>query len=755
VLTLKAMWKFVKSVYYSFPVQLVFLHLKKFQVLLLFWFLMFSTVNGSFMQSFGANSLFLAPEYLGKVNAISAGIVGAALGVFIMSWNITTFILFSRHFKFLATTTNPFLKYCINNSIIPLSFIIFYFVYATRFASVKELMSTGDILLLSLGFLVGFIGFITISFLYFFRADKTIIRRMTPLISNPQLFKRQFKHRGMRLHESRIMKVEWYLNSPGQVRKVRDVSHYSREFIEAIFSRHHFAAVLSIFIAFVFLIVLGFFLDHRFFQLPAAASIIVFFAVFIAVAGAFSYFLQGWSIPFMILLLLLMNVLYRYHIIDPTNKAYGIDYTRPEERPAYTRESLQALSSNERIAADKQQMLQVLENWKRRQGEEKPVMILLNTSGGGTRSATFTMNVLQRLDSLSGGQLMRKTFLISGSSGGMLGAAYFRELYREKMKGENINLQNRQYIDDISGDLLNPLFSSFVARDLASPAHKFKIGNHSFVKDRGYAFEQKLNDNTHGLLDHQLKDYVEDEAKANIPLMLFHPVITRDGRKLIISSQPVSFLMKPVMDTASYIDPDAVDYNALFSRQDPQSVRMLTVLRMNATFPYVLPNVWLPSEPVIDVMDSGFRDNFGQETSARFLHVFKDWVQENTSAVIVVQIRDRKTGAWEYPYESGSINDIFTKPAFLLQYNWYKIQEYQQNDVMSLASELFGKNFYRISIQYYPKKDEARASLNFHLTQSEKKDLAEALDNPYNQKPFNQFSTLLNTVNGQKLTKAE
>src|SRR5678816_2689836 len=110
------MWKFVRSVYYSFPVQLVLLHFKKFQVLLLFWYLLFSTVNGTFMHSYGADSLFLAPEYMGEVNAMSSCLLGMAIGIFIMSWNITTFILFSRHFRFLATTSNPFLKYCINNT---------------------------------------------------------------------------------------------------------------------------------------------------------------------------------------------------------------------------------------------------------------------------------------------------------------------------------------------------------------------------------------------------------------------------------------------------------------------------------------------------------------------------------------------------------------------------------------------------------------------------------------------------------------
>ena len=115
------------GIYYSFPVQLLLLHLKKFQILLIFWYLLFSTIAGVFMKSFGADSLFLAPEYLGDVNALGTAITGVAIGVFIMSWNITTFILFSRHFRFLATTTNPFLKYCINNALLPLLFLLFYF----------------------------------------------------------------------------------------------------------------------------------------------------------------------------------------------------------------------------------------------------------------------------------------------------------------------------------------------------------------------------------------------------------------------------------------------------------------------------------------------------------------------------------------------------------------------------------------------------------------------------------------------------
>ena len=110
---------YLRSVYYSFPVQLVILYLKKFQVLLVFWFILFSTFHGGFMHSFGADALFMAPEYLNNVNALSAGIVGAALAAFILSWNVTTFILFSHPVRFLATTARPFFTYFTYNFLLP------------------------------------------------------------------------------------------------------------------------------------------------------------------------------------------------------------------------------------------------------------------------------------------------------------------------------------------------------------------------------------------------------------------------------------------------------------------------------------------------------------------------------------------------------------------------------------------------------------------------------------------------------------
>ncbi|HEX6846002.1 MAG TPA: hypothetical protein VF144_03435 [Chitinophagaceae bacterium] len=698
------------------------------------------------MRTFGADSLYLAPEYLGNVNALGAAIVGMSIGMFIMSWNIASFILFSRHFRFLAATTNPFLRFCINNFVIPAAFLVFYFIKAWIFLRYKELIPTAEYLMIAGGFLLGLLLILFISFIYFFRADRSIYRRMMPVIRNPKEYIRHLKPGELPPTESKIIKVEWYLETPMSVKKTRDVSHYTRDFIENIFKRHHFAAVLSVFAAFLFLIAIGFLQDSAFFQIPAAASITVFFAILIGVAGAFTYFLQSWSVPYLIALIIVINLFYTWDWIDPRNKAFGLKYTNTKERPLYSRQHLLDMASSKHVAEDSLNMINVLENWKRKQGEEKPLFVIINTSGGGHRSATFTMSILQRLDSVTNGDVMKKTFLITGASGGMIGASYFRELYLRKQKGEDIRLQDSKYVDDISGDILNPLFSSFVARDLISPSLKFEVGPYVYVKDRAYAFESKLNKNTNGFLDKQLKDYKEDERNATIPLTFYNSVVSRDSRKMIISTQPIRFMMRSRYDSTALpgMDPDVIDFTSFFEKQDPYNIRILSALRMNATFPIVLPNVWLPSNPVIDVMDAGLRDNYGQETGLRFLEFFRDWITLNTRGVLIIQLRDRPSGGWDYPYVTENIGDHATKPFLMLQHNWFKTMEYFQNDLLSYYSQNAGHPINKITFQYATEKQEDKAALNFHLTQREKKNIMSSPDFLFNKESFEKVVSLFN-----------
>ncbi len=736
---------FLRNFYFSFPIQLLLLHFRKFQVLLIFWFILFLTLTGHFLKIFGANGLFLAPEYMGNVNAGGAAITGIATAVFIMSWNITTFILHSKRCRFLATTSKPFFKYCINNAIIPFCFLLLYFFEAYSFDQKNELISLWEFIVIAAGFCGGFFLIIAISFIYFFNADKRIVRKFKPDFTDFDENKKFAKHEDAMDNDNFGLQVGYYFTTYFTLKKARKVGHYSKDFLDTIFKRHHLSAMITILMAFIFMILIGFFLDNKFFQIPAAASILLLFAILNAVIGASTYFLRSWSALFVIFLFIVLNALYKYDIIDPRNKAYGLNYNNTS-RPVYSLNSLSKLNATQQIESDKKNMIAILNRWKAKQGEEKPLMILFNFSGGGVRSASFAMNVLQELDSLSHGKIMKNTFLMSGASGGMLGAAYFRELVRLRSHGENIKVNEKKYVDDISKDLLNPVFSSMISRDLIAPAQKFTVEPYRYVKDRGYAFEEKLNENTRGLLNKNLGFYKSEESNADIPLMILNSVITRDLKKLMICTQPLSFMMQPeYKDSTSQIGgPDAVDFAAMFKDENPMNLRFLTALRMNATYPYILPNVWLPSDPVIDVMDAGLRDNYGQETTLRFLNVFKYWINENTRGAVVIQVRSKKKGSWDDDLQNGDITEIITKPFTMLQTNWFMLQDYFQNDEITYAQNLLDSNLSRVSFMYIPEKKEHGATLNFHLTASEKKEVISSLKRENNKEALDEVKNLLN-----------
>lgn len=741
------MRKYLTGFYYSLPIQLFLLHFRRYQIFLIFWYILFATVSGDFMQAFGAYALYLSPEYLGSVNAISTSLVGFSIGAFIMSWNITTFILHSKHIRFLATTAQPFLKYCINNSIIPLGFLVYYFFKMVQYDRYRELIDAKDVFFLVAGFACGFVFALLIAFLYFFGADKTIYHRMAAIITTAnKQYAEALKNNPLPVDKrDKLIRVDWFLSARLGLRKPRDVRHYSPDYLNVIFKRHHFAAVIAIFISFLFLITVGVFSDNVVFQVPAAASITVFFAIVIAVAGAFTLFCHSWSLPILVVLYLCINWMYEHDIIDLRNKAYGLTYTQKEGRPEYSRETINAMASPENVEADRKAFINRLNNWKARQRTDKPVMVLINVSGGGSRSAYFTMNVLQRLDSISNGRIMPQTVLMTGASGGMLGAAYFRELYWLRHKGVNLHLQDDRFRNDIAKDLLNPLFSSFISRDLVGPAKKFQLYGNSYVKDRGYAFERELKANTHGLFDKNIGNYTGPEDSAIIPTMLFSATISRDGRKMVMGSRPARFLMRPLRNEHQVYpesDPDMIDFASLFAGQDANRLQISSALRMNATFPYVLPNVWLPTNPVIDVMDAGLRDNFGQETSLRFVNVFKDWIKANTSRVILIEIRDRPMGEWEKPGDNSMLS-FLTKPFLLLQNNWFKLQDYYQGDQLNYLADNMGPGFYRLCFQYVAGQHDAYASLSFHLNALEKTSIAAALDNDGNKQAFIDLQKLL------------
>lgn len=695
------------------------------------WIFVVLLLTGTWADLYGVKYLFLSPEYMGEVGFKSFFILGAAFGGFFMTWNLTTYLLDAHHFPFLASMKRPFTKFILNNFIVPLTFLAFYFTYTIWFQRYFEYWAADVILTNCVGFLLGVVLMLLLSSAYFQFTNKDIFnfskKRKGKL--PPNLVESMAPNRRIdRIQNIKRGTVRWrvdtYLTESFRPRIVRSVQHYDYKLLLGVFKQNHLNALVVQLMSLVALITMGYLIDYPMFRIPAGASILIMFSIVIALSGAITYWFDRWRITVFFLLLVGINFLTKYESFNHKNKAYGLDYEVEPAKYAYA--DLQKICVAENVNEDKDATIQILENWKKKfPEEEKPKMVVVCVSGGGLRAAAWAMQVLQKSDSLLNGELLSHTVLMTGASGGMIGAAYLRELYLQKQLGENINIYDRKYIDLISKDLLNSIGFTIVTNDLFLPWANFEVGGKTYRKDRGYIFEKQLNENTNNAFTQKLKDYKFPEAEAIIPMTFLTPSIVNDGRRMIISPQGVSYMTIPPIgfERPNSVEIDAVDFGRVFAKQGAQEMNFATALRMNATYPYILPNVYMPSKPGIEVMDAGFRDNYGITSATRFIHVFKDWISENTSGVVLLQISAQIKVEEIVPNDDqGAIESMFNPLGIAGQI--LTLQDYEQDTNLGFIYDLLGRDkFDVIRYIYYPKDEMERASISFHLTSKEKKDV--------------------------------
>ena len=248
-----------KYIAYFFPIQLLFVQLKKNQLLLVFWAVLFGFITKNIAAKYGVPYLFLNPEYLNNVNFLSYFLVGFACGGFIMAFNISSYIINGFRFPFLATLSNPFLKFCLNNCIVPIVFIIVYcfniyqFQYQDQFTSHLKIWS--DII----GFIIGIFLFTFLALSYFFRFNKDIFKLfgintieqddIKKNKTNRVVFRKNMSIKNINSKESRDWHVETYISNFRKIKIARDVSHYDKENLLDVFRQNHRnAAVFEIFV---------------------------------------------------------------------------------------------------------------------------------------------------------------------------------------------------------------------------------------------------------------------------------------------------------------------------------------------------------------------------------------------------------------------------------------------------------------------------------------------------------------------------
>ncbi|HSK13867.1 MAG TPA: hypothetical protein VK907_11680, partial [Phnomibacter sp.] len=70
-------------------------------------------------------------------------------------------------------------------------------------------------------------------------------------------------------------------------------------------------------------------------------------------------------------------------------------------------------------------------------------------------------------------------------------------------------------------------------------------------------------------------------------------------------------------------------------------------------------------------------------------------------------------------------------------------QEYQQLRQLEKVKNILGDQFERVVFEYKPKDESHPASLSFHLTQREKRDIMLSLQHPVNMAAFKRMQLLL------------
>jgi len=351
---------------------------------------------------------------------------------------------------------------------------------------------------------------------------------------------------------------------------------YDPKLLEKIFKQNHLNMLVAQLLSILALAALGLWMDYPALRFPAAMAIFLLAGVFISVFGAVSYWFHRWRFPALILMLFVLNVLSRDGFLHHENQAYGLDYRC--EPAIYEHARLSEICSPENVLPDIEATEAILNRWLARrqaEGEEKPPMVIFCASGGGLKASLMSLEALRYADSLLEGNFMPHVVLMAGASGGMLGSAWYRELYLQKQEGLLDDISDKELLYAGADNLINPIMTSVVTTDLFLPRLPFTYEGKTYYKDRGYAFELQLNENTGGALDKPLGAYREAEQQALIPMMFLTPSIVNDGRRLIISAQKVSYMMTAPtsMKLPGILDIDAVDFRHLLDEQNATGLR--------------------------------------------------------------------------------------------------------------------------------------------------------------------------------------
>ena len=320
---------------------------------------------------------------------------------------------------------------------------------------------------------------------------------------------------------------------------------------------------------------------------------------------------------------------------------------------------------------------EVLLAWKNLVGprwqDRKPKLVIVTVSGGGIRASVWASVVLRKLEATLGADFPYHVRLVTGASGGMVAGSYYVTSLRpptaEVLAGGRASFADlhgisiADFVDRMALDQLDAVAGRMLFADLPATLNPFLRQG-----DRGRTLEQtwiRWTGGPQSPLGRPVQSYAADERLGWRPSLVFTPMMVEDGRRLLISNLDLAFatrnvgglLLEPssrkierpafqggdfdesIHEEDEVFSLSAVEFFRLFPRAG--DFQVTTAIRMSASFPWVSPAFNLPTLPPRRVVDAAYYDNYGINLSALWLSKMGPWLQENTSGVLVVQVRDK------------------------------------------------------------------------------------------------------------------
>ena len=299
-------------------------------------------------------------------------------------------------------------------------------------------------------------------------------------------------------------------------------------------------------------------------------------------------------------------------------------------------------------------------------GAPAPKLVIVATSGGAYRSAYWTAMVLDKIAEESGRDgalpgMAQSIRLLTGASGGMVGAGYFSALADEDfdfpLRGsveaaidqdvfafQEPDFQAAGNYPDpavarlttrfpVPGDSLSPIAQMLLQKDIPSIIMPWRQS-----LDRGKVLEWQW-----GTMRTSFAELAPGEEAGWRPSLIISPTIVETGQPLLITNLDLSFRghsqrksarsrRTPVQEAEKFFD--------LFPCAH-ETFEVATAVRMNAAFPFVSPAASLPTRPPRRVVDAGYYDNYGVSLVAAYLsdRTIREWIKAHTSGVVILQLR--------------------------------------------------------------------------------------------------------------------